>query len=182
MAKTAAALSKSKLMAFRQCPKRLWLEVYRPDERMDSDQAMKRFDIGENVGDIARRLYDPENEGILIERQPGAGNAGAIAKTAELLSTPRPLFEAGFCAEGALAFADILLPARKNRRLGWKMIEIKSSGSLKDYHLDDAALQSFVARKAGLPLLSLALAHIALICNCPPVLAGAWPIWSRSCA
>ena len=29
-------LSKSKLLAFRQCPKRLWLEVHRPDLREDS--------------------------------------------------------------------------------------------------------------------------------------------------
>jgi len=45
-----APLSKSKLLAFRQCPRRLWLEVHRPDlsyDRLDGVQdggmAMEAF-------------------------------------------------------------------------------------------------------------------------------------------
>ena len=62
-------LSKSKLLAFRQCPKRLWLEVHRPDVRDDSAATQASFDIGHQVGDIARRLYDPKNKGVLIDPQ-----------------------------------------------------------------------------------------------------------------
>lgn len=40
------------------------------------------------------------------------------------------------------------------------MIEVKSSTSVKDYHRDDAAVQAFVARSAGLRLSSIAVAHI----------------------
>ena len=40
------------------------------------------------------------------------------------------------------------------------MIEVKSSTSVKDYHHDDIAIQAFVARAAGVPLASVALAHI----------------------
>jgi hypothetical protein len=40
------------------------------------------------------------------------------------------------------------------------MIEVKSSTEVKDYHRDDAAIQAFVARTAGVPLASIALAHI----------------------
>ncbi|ABM41055.1 hypothetical protein Ajs_0812 [Acidovorax sp. JS42] len=32
-------LSKSKLLAFRQCPKRLWLEIHQPERRKDSGAA-----------------------------------------------------------------------------------------------------------------------------------------------
>ena len=39
-------LSKSKLLAFRQCPKRLWLEVHRPDLREDSSATESSFDVG----------------------------------------------------------------------------------------------------------------------------------------
>jgi hypothetical protein len=38
------ALSKSKLMAFRQCPKRLWLEVHHPELREDSAATQKEFE------------------------------------------------------------------------------------------------------------------------------------------
>lgn len=40
------ALSKSKLMAFLQCPRRLWLEVHRSELRVDSKAAQARFNAG----------------------------------------------------------------------------------------------------------------------------------------
>jgi hypothetical protein len=40
------------------------------------------------------------------------------------------------------------------------MVEVKSSASVKDYHRDDIAVQTFVAQAAGVPLKSVALAHI----------------------
>ena len=52
-------LSKSKLVAFRQCPKRLWLEVHRPELREDSSKAQAKFNVGFQVCDIARPQDDP---------------------------------------------------------------------------------------------------------------------------
>ena len=49
-------LSKSKLLAFRQCPKRLWLEVHQPDARQDSGATLASFAAGHQVGDIARQI------------------------------------------------------------------------------------------------------------------------------
>jgi hypothetical protein len=43
-------LSKSKLMAYRQCPKRLWLEVHRPKLRENSASTKKEFAVGHEVG------------------------------------------------------------------------------------------------------------------------------------
>ncbi len=62
-------LSKSKLLAYRQCPKRLWLEVHRPELRADSTATQASFSVGHQVGDIARRLYDPKGKGVLIDPQ-----------------------------------------------------------------------------------------------------------------
>ena len=42
--------SKSKLLAFRQCPKRLWLEIHRPDLREDSAATQASFQVGHQVG------------------------------------------------------------------------------------------------------------------------------------
>ena len=60
-------LSKSKLLAFRQCPKRLWLEVHSPELREDSSATQASFTVGNQVGDIARKLYDPKSKGTLID-------------------------------------------------------------------------------------------------------------------
>lgn len=152
-------LSKSKLLAYRQCPKRLWLEVHRPDLREDSTATQASFVVGHQVGDIAQRLYDPKGNGILID--PTAEGFEAIfARTRDLLQSAQPIFEAGFRAEGALALADVMLPVRKAGKLSWRMVEVKSSTSVKDYHRDDAAVQSLIARSSGVPLTGIALAHI----------------------
>ena len=47
------SLSKSKIIAYRQCPKRLWLEIHRPELRDDSAFEMV-FRIGNQVGDVRR--------------------------------------------------------------------------------------------------------------------------------
>ena len=51
-------LSKSKLLAFRQCHKRLWLEVFRRDLSTDSLGTSTGFTAGKVVGEAARTIYD----------------------------------------------------------------------------------------------------------------------------
>ena len=153
------SFSKSKLLALRQCPKRLWLEVHRPDLREDSAGTQASFQVGFQVGDIARQIYDAKGDGALID----VGSEGferAFSRSAELLETAQPIFEAGFSAGGALAFADVMLPKTENCQLSWRMVEVKSSTSVKNYHRDDVAVQAYVAKSAGVPLDSIALAHI----------------------
>lgn len=153
-------LSKSKLLAFRQCPKRLWLEVHRPELREDSEATEARFQTGYEVGAIARRIYDPEGRGATIDVD-AEGYDGAFTRTAGLIAeSQEPIFEAGFRVDGALAFADVMLPKMEQGRLVWRMVEVKSSTSVKDYHHDDIAVQMFIAQAAGVPLASVALAHI----------------------
>lgn len=152
-------LSKSKLLAFRQCPKRLWLEIHHPKWRTDSAATQASFDVGHQVGDIARQLYDPTGKGTLIDPQTEGFDA-AFTRSQALLQSAQPIFEAGFRAEGALAFADVMLPVKKSGKKVWRMVEVKSSTSVKDYHRDDVAVQAFIARSAGVPLAAIALAHI----------------------
>lgn len=153
------ALSKTRLLAYRQCPKRLWLEVHRPELRADSQATQANFRTGHQVGDIARRLYDPAGKGAVIDL--GVGRvAQALSQTRALLQSRRPIFEAGFETGGVRAFADVLLPVRRGGKRAWRMVEVKSSTELKDYHYEDAAIQAFVARASGLPLAGLGLAHI----------------------
>lgn len=151
--------SKSKLLAYRQCPKRLWLEIHHPELRADSSATQASFKVGHQVGEIAQKLYDPKGRGQIIDAQK-EGFATAFARTTELLAFSKPIFEAGFKAGGALAFADVMLPRRKAGQRTWRMVEVKSSTSVKDYHRDDTAIQAFVARAAGVSLSSIVLAHI----------------------
>jgi hypothetical protein len=152
-------LSKSKLIAFRQCPKRLWLEVHRHDLREDSAATQASFNVGNAVGDIAHLIYDPAGTGVLLNAQRNGFDA-VFKRSAELLLSDQPIFEAGFAIHGALAFSDVLLPDEQAGKRVWRMVEVKSSTSVKEYHREDAAIQSFIARNAGVQLASIALAHI----------------------
>lgn len=153
-------LSKSKIIAHRQCPKRLWLELHRPELRDDSASETV-FRIGNEVGEAAIRIYDPEGTGTCIDRE-ASGYAEALRQSAELLSRRRgPVFEAGLEEEGIVAFADVMLPAvTQFDEAGWRMLEVKSATSVKDYHREDLAIQVHLADRLGLPLASAAIAHI----------------------
>lgn len=152
-------LSKTKLLAFRQCPRRLWLDTHRRDLLIEDAGTKARFAAGNRLGELARNLYDPQGTGTLLN--PFAeGFATAIKRTSALLCAARPIFEAGFRAAGGLAFADVMLPVARKGTASWRMVEVKSSASVKDHHLDDAAVQACVARASGVKLTSVSIAHI----------------------
>jgi len=152
-------LSKSKLIAYKQCPKRLWLEVYRPELRDDSGSEMA-FKIGHEVGELAQRLFDENGDGNLIDPKE-MGWPEAYARTQELLkSGETPIFEATMRIKGALALADVMLPDLSSGPLQWRMIEVKSSTSVKDYHRDDVAVQTHIAQLNGVHLSQAAVAYI----------------------
>jgi hypothetical protein len=152
-------LSKSKLIAYQQCERRLWLEVHRPELRKDSEGAEARMAAGNELGALARSIYDPDGKGALVDPQK-EGFGPALQRSKALLESSAPIFEAGFAAGGGLALADVMLPTRRNGRQYWRMVEVKSSTSVKDYHREDAAIQAYVAREAGVALDAIAVAHI----------------------
>lgn len=152
-------LSKSKIMAYRQCERRLWLEVHRPSLREDSAATLAAFANGYSVGDVARQIYDQDEEGVLIDIDELGFNE-AFAATRRHLAGQLPIFEAGFSMPGALAFADVLLPTGTASKPSWRMVEVKSSTSLKAIYQDDAAVQAYIARHSGVPLTGVAVAHI----------------------
>lgn len=152
-------LSKSKLIAFRQCPKRLWLEVHHPELRQDSSASKSVFRAGHQVGELARQLFDHKSSGVLIDFK-NEGIQGALDRTKGLVQECQPVFEAGFSAAGALAFADVLLPLDENRPPRWRMVEVKSSTRVKPYQVDDVAIQAFVARASGLRLQQVSIACV----------------------
>jgi hypothetical protein len=152
-------LSKSKLLALRQCPKRLWLQIHRRDLEVTSAATAASFAVGYQVGEVAQRLYDPHGTGVVLNPQD-EGVAAAIARTQTLLRKSVPIFEAGFEAGGVRAFADVLLPVRKRGKTAWRMVEVKSATSVKDYYREDAAIQATVARGAGLALDSISVAYV----------------------
>ena len=150
-------LSKSRLIEFRQCPKRMWLQIHRPERRQPDPDAQARMDIGNEVGTLARSLLAPAGDGILFDAQQ-EGYAEVFERSLQALDARRPLFEAGFEHAGVFALVDALLPSPS--AAGWYLVEVKSSASVKEYQRDDLAIQVFILRHAGVQLDDAAVATI----------------------
>lgn len=146
-------LSKSQVLASRQCQRRLWLEVHRPELR-DVDSAMlQRLSQGHRLETV---VHDLHPDGVLIGRDTPAHKA--LQTTADHLQRMphTPLFEATFSAHQVLVRADMVMQTDA----GTTLTEVKSSTRVKPYHLIDCAIQHWVIDAAGYPVSKTLLAHI----------------------
>lgn len=144
-------LSKSRLMMFRQCPKRLWLYAHRRDVQEFSEETETRFQIGFQVGALAQTLHP---NGILIDT---ADAAEALEWTQQALNAhpDRPVFEAAFARNDVLVRADVVLPEDG----GYRLREVKASTSVKPEHYPDGAIQSWVVQ-GSMALTGVEIAHV----------------------
>ena len=96
---------------------------------------------GHDVGMLARRLFPGGVE--VCERSLDQ----AIRTTRELVANPEipAIFEGVFEHGGVLVKVDILHRRRDGR---WRLIEVKSTASLKEEHLDDVAIQHRVLSRS----------------------------------
>ena len=159
--KSMKGLSKSRYTAFCQCPKNLWLKVYKPDEATIDAGVEARFEQGNIVGDLAMGLFGDFVE-VTAKNEDGSLNLAAmVEKTKQemergteniceasftydrdhavenvLLDPDKPLFhtwkESHYCA------VDIL---RKNGD-GWDIYEVKST-SFPEFNGQEAKLEKY---------------------------------------
>jgi predicted RecB family nuclease len=73
------------------------------------------------------------------------------------------VYEASFRAGGVFVAVDIL----KRHRRGFRLIEVKSSTSVKDHHIPDVAVQAHVLRQSGLDLVGTEVMHLNRECAYP---------------
>ncbi len=138
-----------------QCPKSLWLHKHAPELRDEMDLAQQNIFLqGTSVGEIARELFPGGVDASPVDafhyQQSVLDTARYIASGHEVI------YEAAFQFEGVLAAIDILVKKRGK----WYAYEVKSSTSVKEQFVQDAALQHFVINRSGLPLQDIFLVHI----------------------
>jgi hypothetical protein len=147
-------ISKSKFLSGLQCHKLLWFAYNQKDAIPQPDAAQQAiFDQGHEVGALAKRMFPAGVEvgdGILDPDE-------TIRLTQPALKLRKPLFEAAFSANGGYCRTDILRPAPKD---AWDIIEVKSTTSIKDVHLEDLAFQTWILALAGLRIRACYLMHI----------------------
>ena len=140
---TQPRLSKSRIMAGLQCPKRLWLETYHRELIHYEPSSHSAFAQGDAFGVLARSLIeaDCDQVGTLIEavREPVA----ALTLTQQALAgDPALLFEPAFKADNVFVRADALIrESAQSSALSdeprYTMVEVKASASIKASHVRD---------------------------------------------
>jgi hypothetical protein len=150
------ALSKTKLLSFAQCPKRVWLETYSPELEEPSGEHDARLETGERVGAIARELYGG-GTGHLVSFDRGL--RAAIEQTRALIGAggTEPIFEATFDHDGVSVRVDVL---DRSDPTAPRIVEVKSSTRVKEHHLDDCAVQAYVLGQVGLAPRAVAVATV----------------------
>jgi len=112
------------------------------------------LDVGRIIGEKARLLFPG---GVFVNEAPWQ-HEQAVARTAALMANPDvpAIFEAAFTLGNVRIRVDIL----ERCPGGWRLLEVKSSTGVKDYHLDDVALQAFVLAGLAVPVESHHLVHV----------------------
>ena len=149
-------LSKSKFLAGLQCFKRLYLLYYQPELIEEPDELLQSiFDQGKEVGLLAHKVFP---SGVTVT-EDHLHHQEAVTRTKTLIANKNvpAIFEAAFTAEDILIRVDILERLSRNR---WRLIEVKSTTEVKDYHLPDVAIQKYMLEQSGLSVQEACLMHL----------------------
>jgi hypothetical protein len=155
-------LSKTRFIKGLQCHKLLWWLVHEPEalELQPDESLQAAMDRGTRITEIARG-YVPG--GVTIDLPYDAYDE-RVALTRRVLDDGVPaVYEASFRASGVFVAVDIL--EREDR--GFRLIEVKSSASVKKQHIPDVAVQAHVVRQNGLELVGTDVMHLNRACTHP---------------
>ena len=148
-------LSKSRYTLFSQCPKALWLRVYKPEEAEVDEALQARFEKGNEVGDLAMGLFGDFKE-VTVKNEDGSLDLNKmIALTQQYMAEGvENICEASFDYEGNYCAVDIL---RKTAG-GWAIYEVKSTSfpmfnekrTKLEKYAPDIAYQKWVLEQCGI--------------------------------
>ena len=152
-------LSKSRYTAFCQCPKNLWLKVYKPEEAKDDPALQARFEQGNEVGDLAMGLFGPYKE-VTSHKADGSLDLDKMCELTQqyMEQGVDNICEASFALEGHYCAVDIL---RRNGD-GWDIYEVKSSSfpecngeeTKLEKYAPDIAYQKWVLTTCGVKVVN----------------------------
>ena len=158
-------LSKSRYTAFCQCPKNLWLKVYKPEEAKDDPALQARFEQGNEVGDLAMGLFGPYQE-VTTHNADGSLDLDKMCELTQqyMEQGVDNICEASFALEGHYCAVDIL---RRNGD-GWDIYEVKSSSfpecdgeeTKLEKYAPDIAYQKWVLTQCGVKVINTYLVCI----------------------
>ena len=146
-------LTKTKIMSGHQCEKKLWFDIHETKESEDNFYLLRGYLFEEEV----KKIYSKDQKVLRLPSNEREWKESK-EKTEQAINSKdiNIIFEGVFIFFDTYIRPDILI--RKNK--GWELLEIKSSGELKNYHITDLAIQSYILKKLGINLTSIKLIHV----------------------
>ena len=141
-------ISKSRYTLFRQCPKALWLNTYKPELCVISDALQQRFQAGSIVGNWAKGLFGKYVEVTTYDADGKLNLTKMVANTRNCMeSGTEVICEAAFQYAGTYCAVDIL----KKDNSGYAIYEVKSStDGDKEVYAQDIAFQKYILTHCGI--------------------------------
>jgi hypothetical protein len=148
-------LSKSSFIKGLQCEKHLYLYKYHYNEMDELSEMQKAiFKRGTNVGELAHKLFPG---GVIAAQGDPPNYDKALRRTKELMNDgAKVIYEAAFMFNEVLSIADIVAMEKG----GAKVYEVKSSTSISETYLNDAALQYYVISSLGIRIKDFSIVYI----------------------
>lgn len=141
-------ISKSRYTLFRQCPKALWLRTYKPELCIISDALQQHFQVGSDVGDLAKGLFGKFVEATSYDENGKLNLNKMIVDTRKFIDLGTDVIcEAAFKYEDGYCAIDIL----KKEGSGYAIYEVKSSTDAdNEVYAQDVAYQKHILTHCGI--------------------------------
>jgi len=128
-------ISKTDFIRSNQCKKLFWYKKNNyPESNKNDESASERIDIGNQVGEISKKLFPG---GVEIPFMPGKYKEMFDLTIEQIKLGVNVIYEASFIHDGVFIRVDLMKKSQK----GWDIYEVKSSSKVKSQHKLDASMQ-----------------------------------------
>lgn len=151
------AISKSKYVDYRTCPKSLWMLLNMPEQGIDDPNAQKHIDDGKEVGKYAKYYFKDTVDASSFKEDGSLDMENMIGLTNRyLIEDKENIAEASFAVDGLFCSVDILHKIDD----GYEIYEVKATTNVEKDHLIDSAFQKYVLLKRGLNIKGVYILHL----------------------
>ena len=150
-------ISKSKYLAYKSCPKCLWLLFNNPELAIEDPGAQRHIDDGKVVGEYAKKYFPNTVDVTSYDKDGNLDISNMIGLTNRyLMENKDTIAEASFSLDGLFCSIDLLHLAED----GYEIYEVKATTNVEKEHYIDAAFQKYVLEKKGLHVARVYILHL----------------------
>ena len=150
-------ISKSRYLAYKTCPKSLWMSLYMADQAVEDPSAQQHINDGIEVGKYAKLYFKDTIDTTTYKEDGSLDIDNMIGLTNRyLLQDNVTIAEASFSIDGLFCSVDLLHKGED----GYEIYEVKATTGVEKDHLIDAAFQKYVLAKRGIDVKRVFILHL----------------------